>query len=178
MIYLNFVIFIVFFLVLFSLPSLYFLTKKKIFIKLFFGFWSIIFFLIGTIFLVDFVNSKTKVSKKDIIGKYYVDKNMFKGKNADWQYEHFDFEITSYDEFILFEYFDSGKIKSVHKGKVNYIEGYASPHLKITNLNPEHQIVDKEPLLVRGNWSFYYVFKSKKFGNMFFKKKKLVFYKF
>ena len=90
----------------------------------------------------------------------------------------FDFEITSNDEFIFFEYFDSGKIKSVHKGKVNYIEEYASPHLKITNLNPEHQIVDKEPLLVRGNWSFYYVFKSKKFGNMFFKKKKLVFYKF
>lgn len=103
---------------------------------------------------------------------------MFKGKNADWQYEYFDFEITSNDEFIFFEYFDSGKIKSVHKGKVNYIEGYASPHLKITNLNPEHQIVDKEPLLVRGNWSFYYVFKSKIFGNMFFKKKKLVFYKF
>lgn len=128
-------------------------------------------FIVLSLLFAGFLNSPTNVGKDDLYGEYVVDKNMFKGKNADWQFEHFSFEIKENDEFIFFEYYDNGIIKSKHTGIVEFIDGYASPHLRLTQVDPEHQIIDPEPLLVRNNWNFYYVFKSKKFGNVFFKKK-------
>ena len=65
----------------------------------------------------------------------------------------------------------NGNIKSVHKGEVQFVDSYVSPHLRILNLRPNHQVLESEPLLVREKWGFYYVFKSQKFGNMFFTKK-------
>lgn len=132
----------------------------------------LIVLLFFVLIIIGYVNSPTNVDQSDIVGKYVIDREMFNGKNANWQHQHFSFEITDKDEFVFFEYYDNGKIKSVHKANVEYVRGFASPHLKINNLLPNHQVVEKEPILVRNKWDFYYVLKSQKFGNIFFTKKK------
>ena len=169
-------IWFMFFLVIFGISLIFLLlydrTKNKIFKKLFIGYWLFFSLSYLTLFVVSFINSSTTVDKEDIYGKYEIDKDMFKGNDADWQFRHFSFEINKDEEFVFFEYYDNQKIKSKHKGGVEFVEGYASPHLKITHIEPEHQVVESEPLFVRTKWDFYYVFKSKKFGNVFFKKKK------
>ena len=163
-------------------PLIYYFTKKKIFLYLFSGFWSFVIFLVLILFVIEFYNSKSTVDKDDLYGAYMIDKEMFKGNNANWQYEHFSFVITENYEFIFYEYYDNGNIKSVHKGKLEFVD-YKSPHIRILNLQPNHQVVESEPLLVREKWGFYYVFKSQKFGNMFFTKmdkgifRKLFYYK-
>lgn len=149
-------------------PLIYYFTKKKIFINVFYGFWISVIFLFLILVMGDFINRKATIKKDNLYGIYVIDKEMFKGKNANWQYQHFSFLITKNDEFIFYEYSDNGSIKSVHKGKVEFVDFYVSPHLRILNLQPNHQVVESEPLLVRKKWGFYYVFKSKKFGNMFF----------
>ncbi|TXF76370.1 hypothetical protein [Chryseobacterium sp.] len=172
MYFISFLILLFFLGVTLILPVTYLLTKKKIYLNLFLGIWGVIIVIICILFVNDFINSKTKVDKKDIYGTYVVDRKMFKGKNANWQYEHFTYKIKENNDFTFYEYFNNGSIKSIHKGRIKFVDGYTSPHLMIINLAPNHQVVDKEPLLVRSNWNFYYVFKSKKFGNMFFIKKK------
>lgn len=171
MIVVAFILFILLFCISSIFIIIYFVTKRKIFIKLFVGYWLTLVLLFLSLLIVGLVNSPTSVDKDDLYGEYVIDKNMFKGKNADWQSEHFSFEIKENDEFVFFEYYDNGIVKSKHTGNVEFVEGYASPHLRLSQVNPEHQIFDSEPLLVRNNWNFYYVFKSKKFGNVFFKKK-------
>jgi len=177
MILVGFIFFIIIFGISLIFLVIYYITKNKIFKRLFIGYW--LFFILSYLILlvVGFINSPTTVDKEDIFGKYEIDKDMFKGNDANWQFQHFSFEINKNEEFVFFEYYDSGKIKSKHKGNVEFIEGYASPHLKLDHVEPKHQIVENEPLLVRNKWEFYYVFKSKKFGNVFFKKKKEGFFR-
>lgn len=150
------------------LLSISYLTKKIIFIKLCVGLWllSILFFL--TIILSNFLTSKTNVEKSDYYGAYVVDRDFFKGKNADWQYNHYRFEITKNDELNLYVT-DKKKILKIYKRKIEFIEGGASPHLKIINKNPNF-ILESEPTLVRNAWAFYLVFNTKPYSNMFFKK--------
>lgn len=165
----------IFFLIIFGISLIFLLlyerTKNRIFKRLFIGYW--LFFILSylSLFVIGFINSPTTVDKEDIYGRYEIDKDMFKGNNADWQFRHFSFIINENEEFIFFEYYDNGAIKSRHKGDIEFIESYASPHLKLSGIEPEHQIVENEPFLVRKKLSFNYVFKSKKFGNVFFKKK-------
>ena len=169
-------IWFIFFIIIFGISLIFLIiydrTKNKIFKRIFIGYW--LFFILSylILFVVGSINSPMTVDRDDIYGKYEIDKDMFKGNNANWQFQHFNFEIEDNDEFIFFEYYDNGKIKSQHKGNIEFIEGYASPHLKIQNVKPGHQIIENEPSLIRKKWNFYYVFKSKKFGNVFFKKKK------
>lgn len=171
MMLIQFIFFIIICGVSLILLLLYYGTKNKVFKKLFIGYWLFFILSFVSLLLVGFINSPTTVDKEDIYGIYEVDKDMFRGKNADWQFQHFSFEIKESGTFYFYEYYDNGKISSKHTGNVEFIEGYASPHLRLSNVKPEHQIVDNEPLLVRNKWNFNYVFKSKKFGNVFFKKK-------
>lgn len=150
--------------------------RSKVFFKLFAGFWIFLFFCYLLSAIIGCIYDKKTVDRGDLYGKYVIYKEMFKGKNSDWQYKHFSFEITEDDEFVFYEYFDNGKVKSSHRGDVEFVDSYRSPHLRILNLKPAHQIVEEEPLLVRNTWEFYYVFKSKQFGNVFFIKKEESFF--
>lgn len=150
-------------------PVLYYFRKKKMYLYSFFTFWSFVVLLFLILSVAEFINSKATVVKDDLYGNYVIDKEMFKGKNATWQYQHFSFLITKDDVFIFYKYSDSGKIKSVYKREVEFVN-YASPHLRILNVKPNNQVIESEPLLVRKKWGFFYVFKSHKFGNMFFTK--------
>lgn len=144
------------------------LTKNKIFKISAYGIWILIGLFFITVFFVNLLNSKTNVSKQDFYGSYIIDRNFFKGKNADWQYNHYRFEITKDDELKLYVT-NNGKILKIYKRKIEFIEGIASPHLKIINENPNF-ILESEPTLYRNSWDFYLVFNTKSYSNMFFKK--------
>lgn len=144
------------------------LTKKKIFIKLSFVIWILVVVLFLIIILINFLNSKTNVEKNDYYGAYIIDKKKFKGENADWQYNHYRFEITKDDELNLYVT-DKNKVLKIYKRKIEFKEGSASPHLKIINEN-QNFILESEPTLYRNSCDFYLVFKTKPYSNMFFKK--------
>lgn len=144
------------------------LTKRKIFIKLSVGIWILVVLLSLIIILSNFLNSKTNVEKNDYYGIYIIDKNKFKGENADWQYSHYRFEITKDDELNLYVT-DKDKVLKIYKRRIEFKEGGASPHLKIINDNPNF-ILESEPTLYRNSWDFYLVFKTKPYSDMFFKK--------
>jgi len=51
--------------------------------------------------LIKPLTSKMIVNENDTRGKYVIDREMFSGKQADWQYNHFRFEITNNDIFLF-----------------------------------------------------------------------------
>ena len=95
--------------------------------------------------------------------------NSTKRKQADWQYNHFRFEITKEDE-LLFYITDNEKIIKTYKEEVRFKSDYSSPHILLKSDSSLHHIIEEPPTLYRHVWSFYYVFESPKFGNVFFKK--------
>ncbi len=105
----------------------------------------------------------------DIRGAYIIDRDQFPGKQADWQYNHFRFEITDDDRFVFYET-DKEKIIHTYRGHIEYNETYKTPRIKLLFNNERHHIIADNPTLYRNTWSFYYVFHSEKFGNVFFKK--------
>ena len=110
-------------------------------------------------------------SKEHVIGSYQIDTNFYPGKNADWQNEHFRFEITADDKFVLYERLKDGSERQY----VNDVKwNYGPPYHWSLNIVNGHHVIDPQPLLIRSlnNRRFYYVFKSEKFGNMFFRKVK------
>ncbi len=143
-------------------------TKVKLFKISAFGLWILIgfFFLLGIIF--NLIYSKTEVTNDDYYGTYIIDRTKFKGKNADWQYNHYRFEITKNNEILLYST-DQNRILKIYKRKIEFVGGSASPHLRIINKNPKF-ILESEPTLYRNPWNFYLVFKTKPYSNMFFKK--------
>ncbi|MFC6268335.1 hypothetical protein [Frigoriflavimonas asaccharolytica] len=127
----------------------------------------ILFFISAGIF--NAINSKMNVDKKDIYGNYVIDREMFAGKNANWQYNHFKFKIDE-EEFIFYNMNNDGIVIDSIKRKIIFVNGYSSPQLRIFSSDDKSLLIENEPTLYRKSWSFYYVFRSKKYGNMFFKK--------
>lgn len=133
--------------------------------------WLCILGLICISAVIQIFTTKMKVRKRNIYGKYVVYRSKFPGKQADWQYNHFRFEITKQNE-LIFYYIDKGII--IHKDsiKISFLEQYQSDRLVINGHPNNPHILAENPTLYRNIGSFYYVFKSPKFGNMFFKKGK------
>jgi len=65
---------------------------------------------------------------------------------------------------------DQGRVSSIDTGRVRYTRANTNPRIVITMNRTPHHILKETPTLYRKVWSFYYVFESEKFGNMFFKK--------
>jgi hypothetical protein len=118
---------------------------------------------------LNFFNSKTEVSISDIYGEYIIDREKCAGKQADWQYNHYRFKITE-DNKIFFYITEKENIVKTIEGKVAFYEDSASPHLKIDLEEPKFHILKENPTLYREIWSFYYVFESDKYKNVFFTK--------
>lgn len=120
------------------------------------------------IFLSIFTKKKT-VEKEDIYGNYIIDRDKCSGKQADWQYNHYRFKITE-DNKIFFYITEKENIIKTIEGKVEFTDGGCSPHLKIQLDEPKFHILKENPALYREVWSFYYVFESEKYKNVFFTK--------
>ncbi len=109
-------------------------------------------------------------SKSDNYGEYVIDRDMFKGKQADWQYNHYRFEIKE-DNTFLFHVTNKEKILKTYKGTVSFISPRGESYCVLIDVRGViPQVIDLNPTMYTQTWSFYYVFKSRDYGNMFFKK--------
>lgn len=145
-------------------------TRKKVFGKMLGFIWIGIFGLILLVTVIHFFTDKKELDRDDIYGEYIIDRTKFPGKQADWQYNHFRFEITKRNEF-LFHLTEKEKITKTYKGRVTFLEAYNIPRIILQVDTPRHHIIEDKPTLYRTVWSSYYVFNSPKFGNVFFTKR-------
>lgn len=148
---------------------LWMISREKFFAK------SIATIIIGICAFVCIVSvlhmifSIKELDKDDYYGKYIIDRSFFKGKQADWQYEHYRFEIKENDS-VYFYCTDKYNIKKTFKGHISTVKPYNSERLILTMNEPSHHVVKENPSTYRGIWDFYMVLHSEKFGNMFFRK--------
>ena len=126
-----------------------------------------ILFFIGII--IKILTDKKVLDKDDYYGEYIVDRNIFAGKQADWQYNNFRFKIKENDS-IYFYLTDKGKIIKTYNGKIKWNAPNGSVRIKLEMENPTHHIVLENPTTFRSAWDFYIVFHSSKFNNVYFRK--------
>jgi len=148
------------------------ISSKAVFGKILGLMWAGIFALIALIVVLQIFTTKMQVTKPKIYGKYIIDKSKFPGEQADWQYANFKFEITK-DNMLHFSYKISGDEFKTDLIPTKFLEQYYSDRLVIGKDTTRHHIIVDNPTLYRDVWNFYYVFESEKFGNVFFKKKRL-----
>jgi hypothetical protein len=148
---------------------LWLINPKKIFLK------SIAWILISLLSLMvllsilNFLTSKKVLSKDDYYGAYVIDKAIIPGKQADWQYDHFRFEIKNNDS-IYFYVTNKNRIQQTYKGVITTVKPYNSERLVLQMPQPTHHILTTNSTIYRSTWGFTLVFDSPKFGNMFFRK--------
>lgn len=147
------------------------LTRKSIFVKLLLGIWVGIVLLILVVTISEFFTRKTILEKEDYYGEYIIDRNYFKGEQADWQYNSFRFEIKPNDS-IYFYVTDQRKILKTYEGTIETVTPYGSARLVVNMEEPTHHVFSRNPTTYRAVWSFYLVFNSPKYYNMFFRKGK------
>lgn len=118
---------------------------------------------------VEWFTAKKVLKKNDYYGKYIVNREYFKGEQADWQYNSFRFEITEQDS-IIFYVTKGNRILQTYFGTITTTTPYASERLILNMQQPTHHIVTSNPTTYR-NWrNFNLVFYSPKFNNVYFKK--------
>lgn len=140
------------------------------------AFSRIMLFCIALIILgwvISPLRNKVVLSKEDYYGAYIINRKFFPGKQADWQYNSFRFEIRENDS-IYFHVTEGEKIIQTFKGKVRFVTPYNSTRLIIDMAEPTHHIVSDNPTTFRSIWNFNLVFESPKFYNVYFKKGKWV----
>ncbi len=115
--------------------------------------------------------TQKKLSKKDFYGNYVVDRDFFPGRQADWQYNRFRFSIKKNDSIYL-HVTDKRRILKTYRGHISTLDHYASARPVVEITPPTHHIVASSLTIYRSVWSFYLVFSSSKFGNVFFRKEK------
>lgn len=132
--------------------------------------------ILGLVLLISILNwftSKTELDKDDYYGDYLINRDFFKGKQTDWQYNNFRFKIKDNDS-IFFYVTDKERILKTYRGTIKTTDpaNYRSARLIIEMEQPTHQILTSNPTTYRSAWDFYLVFKSPKFHNVFFEKGK------
>lgn len=145
------------------------LSGKKIFGKTLGLIWLGLIGLVVLSLTIHTLTAKKELEKKDYFGEYVIDRNYFKGKHANWQYNNFSFEIRQ-DDKIYFYVTDKDKILKTYKGTISTLTPYSSERLVINMEQPTIHIMKSNPTIYRSAWSFYLVFHSNKFNNMYFKK--------
>ena len=168
----GFNLFFIFILVpLTGILLIYWLLSRKKWVGKTLGFILIGIFgivLISGIFR--WMTSKTILKKENYYGEYVINRDFFKGKQSDWQYNHFRFEITDKDS-IFFYVTDKEKVLKTYRGTIKTTTTN-SARLIIEMEQPTHHILKSDPTTYRSNWNFHLVFKSDKFYNVSFKKGK------
>lgn len=145
------------------------LTRKKFFGK---TLGLILVGILGLVMLsaiVQWLTTKTILKKKDYYGQYIINRDYFPGRQADWQYNSFRFEIKENDS-IYFYVTDKEQILKVYKGTITTTKPYSSERLIINMEQPTYHIMASNPTTYRSAWSYYLVFYSPKFNNVYFKK--------
>ncbi len=169
----GFNLFFIFILVPFTLILLIaWFFSKKLWIGKVLGFiWIGIFSIVLCSAILRPLTTKIELKKDNYYGDYIINREYFKGKQTDWQYNSFRFKITEKDS-IYFYVTDKEKILKTYFGTIKTTTPYNSARLIIEMEQPTHQILTSNPTIYRDVWDFYLVFDSPKFYNMFFKKGK------
>lgn len=144
-------------------------TKQKIYGKVVALMWLLIMGFIASLIGIKWLTSKTELDKKDYYGHYIVNRDYFAGKQADWQYDHFRFEIKDNDS-IYFHVTDKEKIITTYTGKITTTKAYSSERLIINMEQPTHHIMTSNPTTYRSARIFVLIFYSPEFNNVYFKK--------
>lgn len=145
------------------------LTRNKVFGKILGLIWLGILGLVLTAAIVRCLTAKTELKKKDYYGWYIVNRDYFPGRQADWQYENFRFEIKENDSFYFYVT-DKEKILKTYRGTITTTIPYSSERLIIHMEQPTHHILASNPTTFRSAWRFNLVFYSPEFNNVYFKK--------
>ena len=149
---------------------LYGLKKKTEFIgKTILSICTIGMLFVSATLIVGILSKKKVLDKSDCYGKYTIDRNYFAGKQADWQYNNFRFEIKKNDS-IYFYITDGEKTYKIYKGKISTLTPYKSARLVVEMVKPTHHILTTNPTIYREPWDFFMVFNSPKFNNLYFRK--------
>lgn len=119
--------------------------------------------------IIKFFTSKKILDKEDYYGSYTINKNYFPGKQANWQYDNFRFEIKDNDS-IYFYVTDKDKIRQTYKGIISTIMRAGSERLVLHMQQPTRHVLTENPTIYSSVWGFELVFNSPKFSNMYFKK--------
>ena len=147
------------------------ITGKKYLSKTITGIIIGVFSLVLFSYITNLIISKKRLYKKDYYGTYIIDRSHFPGKQADWQFNSFRFEIKENDS-VYFYCTVRNRICKTFKGYISTVKSYNSERLVLHMPEPTHHIIKDNPTLYRSMWDFYLVFDSEKFGNVFFKKGK------
>jgi hypothetical protein len=148
---------------------IYNLTSNKVAKKVLVGLWFLPVIAVMTMFVIGQLNEKKVLKKVDYYGTYVIDRRFFKGKEADWQYNTFRFEITENDS-IFFHVTDKERIISTYRGRIDVTKPYSSARLLIDMPQPTHHVIASNPTIYRSAWNFYLVFHSQYYNNMYFRK--------
>lgn len=154
-----------------ALLAIWLITRKIIFGKIIGGLFVFVLLIIiyGSIF-----NTNTKnimLVKKDYYGQYIIDRKFFPGKQSDWQFNHFRFEIKENDS-IYFYITIYDKIINTYRGTISTVKPNNSERLVIRMEQPSSHVLQSNPTVYRSKTGFYLVFNSPKYKNMYFKKGK------
>ena len=133
--------------------------------------WIVIIGIEILVFVTKPFYTKKILDKEDYYGEYIIDRNYFSGRQSDWQYNSFRFEIKKNDS-IYFHQTNGRSIIKTYKGKISSRTIFKSARLKISMEKPSIHILDTNPTTYREVWDFYLVFDSPKYSNMFFRKGK------
>ena len=125
--------------------------------------------LLGLFSLLSRLWEPIVLEPKDYYGTYVIDRSFYPGRQADWQYNHFRFEMLSSDS-ALFYVTEGTKIVSVYRGKISWPAGYESARMRLDMDTPTHFIMASNPTTYRFVWNFRLVFATERFGNVAFKK--------
>ncbi len=129
--------------------------------------WMGVIGLVILSMLVRPVFEKKLLTKADYYGTYIIDRDMFAGTDADWQYNHFRFEITP-DDSIHFHVTDDSRVVRTVSGHITTVKPYSSERLVIHMMPPGHHVLASNPTIYRSTWSFQLVFHSEHYHNMYF----------
>lgn len=146
-------------------------NRDKVFGKAILGLYLSGGLFLSYLIFISWWRSPKELRQSDIYGEYIIDREIYPGHQADWQYDHFRFEILPNDSIHFYET-DGERIIKSHNGMVSFLPNYIRPRLGIEIDTPRHHIIEDRPTLYRKPHSFYYVFHSPKFGNVFFRKGK------
>ncbi len=147
------------------------LSRSIVLIKFIGLLWLSIFGLIILSIIIQAYNAKILLKKEDYYGEYTVDRRFFKGKQADWQYNTFRFDIKNNDT-LYFHVTENDRILRTYTGSITTVKINDTERLVINMLKPNYHILASNPTIYRNNKGFFLVFNSSRYGNMFFKKGK------
>lgn len=133
--------------------------------------WTAVIGLVVLSTIMQAITAKKVLKKTDYYGNYIIDRSMFPGPNADWQYNSFRFEVTG-DDSMHFHVTDGKRVIRTYAGRISTVKPYGSERLVIHMSPPTHHVLSGNPTIYRDSWSFFLVFHSPHYHNMYFIKGK------